>query len=310
MPKSRRRRIAPWVLVACGLWPGCSTPPEAPRPTTDLFLVEIRGEGEALSLGPPVNLTRREGYDNQPCFLPGGEGLLYVSRDERGTDIYTLDLAGGGSTRLTRTRLEREYSPAPIPGADGLSVVRVERDGAFRLLRLDRNGGNATPVTDLVHESIGYYAWIDATGVAAIVVEEERSELQVVDMDRGRIRSVANNVGRSIQKVPGRRAVSYIREPAQGDPRIEIFDAASGEVERIGPTLPGSRDHAWLTEERLLMGRGSELFTRRAEPDAAWERLADLAAAGLREISRIAVGPHRRKIVVVAEPVDEKGALP
>lgn len=294
-------RVVPLAL-ACALASACSSPPEAPRLSTDLYLLELRGAGDALSLGPPVNLTRRAGYDNQPCFLPGGEGLLYVSRDENGTDIYEIDPVNRISRRLTHTRLEREYSPQPIPGGDALSVVRVERDGLFRLLRLDPGGANPTPVTDLVHESIGYYAWIDAGTVAVIVVaeDEEYRELLIVDMERGTIHSVTREAGRSVQKVPDRRAVSFVHEQAQADSSIEIFDADTGETRSLGPALPGSADHAWLPDGRLVMGRDGDLYAREARSGTEWERLAALGEAGLREITRITIDPRGGRMVLVA----------
>lgn len=292
-------RVTLLVLAVC-LGSSCSTVPEPTLPSTDLFLVEIEAEEGSLRLGRPVNLTDREGYDSQPCFLPDGDGIVYVARNEESTDIYVYDLARRASRRLTHTSYGREYSPQPIPGAAALSMIRVERDGRFRLLRFDRDGVNPAPIIAPAVGAISYYAWIDADTVAIVSVEA-RSWLSIVDVTQGTIRAIAADVGRSIQKVPGRSAVSFVRTQGQDDWWIEVFDAGTGETTAMGPTLPGREEHAWLPDGRIVMGRDGELFTLGPEPDATWTRLADLTEAGLRDITRIAVAPSGDRLVLVAE---------
>ena len=37
---------------------------------TDIYLVSIRISADGVRLGEPSNITDRDGYDNQPSFLP------------------------------------------------------------------------------------------------------------------------------------------------------------------------------------------------------------------------------------------------
>ena len=86
-----------------------------------------------VSVGVPVNVTARPGYDNQPFFLPNGRAFLYTSiREDSQADIYRYDIAARTSIRLTSTR-ESEYSPTPLPDGSGFSAVRVEADSTQRL---------------------------------------------------------------------------------------------------------------------------------------------------------------------------------
>ena len=41
-------------------------------PATDIYLADLRVAQGRVTVGPPVNVTVRPGYDNQPFFLPSG----------------------------------------------------------------------------------------------------------------------------------------------------------------------------------------------------------------------------------------------
>jgi Tol biopolymer transport system component len=78
--------------------------------------------GRRISVGTPVNVTARPGYDNQPFFLADGRAFLYTSiREDSQADIYRYDLDRKTSVRLTATS-ESEYSPIPLPRGGGFSV--------------------------------------------------------------------------------------------------------------------------------------------------------------------------------------------
>ncbi|HEX9216853.1 MAG TPA: hypothetical protein VF864_07725, partial [Gemmatimonadales bacterium] len=89
--------------------------PAAPAgpPATDIYLADLRVAQGRVSVGVPVNVTARPGYDNQPFFLPDGRAFLYTSiREDSQADIYRYDIDTKTSIRLTTTR-ESEYSPTP-----------------------------------------------------------------------------------------------------------------------------------------------------------------------------------------------------
>ena len=65
--------------------------------STDIFVAPLRQEGRSVTIGAPVNVTRRAGYDNQPSFTPDGASLLYTSIGDAGqADTWTIRVAGGG----------------------------------------------------------------------------------------------------------------------------------------------------------------------------------------------------------------------
>ena len=102
------------ILLVCGLT--VLTPVAAQIPSTDIFVMDVVSNGKQDGVTNVRRLTDREGYDNQPKFLPDGKAIVYSSWRENGTDIYRLSLADGSSAVIAASP-EGEYSPTPIPGA-------------------------------------------------------------------------------------------------------------------------------------------------------------------------------------------------
>ena len=91
-------------------------------PGTDIYVMSFAAGGATATIGKPVNITARAGYDNQPFFSPDGKSVYYTSNRGAQTDIYRFDLGPGTSTQITRTP-ENEYSPTIMP--DGKQFVVV-----------------------------------------------------------------------------------------------------------------------------------------------------------------------------------------
>jgi hypothetical protein len=270
-------------------------PAAAQVPATDIYVAPLKG----WQVGPPVNVTHRPGYDNQPCFLPGGRAFLYtVIGDDAQADVYRYDLAAGTSTRLTTTT-ESEYSPTPLPDGHGFSVVRVEADSTQRLWAFDLDGSHPRLLLPGV-KPVGYHAWIDSVTVALFVLGTPAT-LQLADLRTGKADTVARDVGRSPQRVPGRAAVSVIWRRDSTTRVIAIIDAATRTPQPFAP-LPDSADfHAWTPDGTLLASAGTRVL--RWDPQAAhWVAIADFAAAGVTNITRLAVSPTGDRLAFVAIP--------
>jgi len=292
-------RRLPWASLAA-LCLACAAPHDD-LPEIDIFMAPVIVAGDTITIGAPERLTDHRGYDNQPAFRPDGSGLYYVSRDEGHSDIHFYDLSTRSSRQLTSTRMENEYSPRLSPDGESISTVRVERGGGFRLLRLDLDGGNPRPVTDRVHESISYYAWIDAGSLVVVVTAVEPNELYLVDLQNGDVRLITTDVGRSVQAIPGRRSISFQHHPESTRPWINELDVDTGEILRIAPALPGSVDHAWIHGDLLIATRGSELFALVPGPASRWEAVVDFRSQGLNGLTRVSVSADASRIAFAAE---------
>lgn len=269
-------------------------------PATDIFLADLHTRDGRVTLGTPVNVTHRSGYDNQPFFLPDGRAFLYtVIGEDAQADIYRYDIQSAQSTRVTTTP-ESEYSPTPLPRGRGFSVVRVEADSAQRLWAFDLDGTHPRLLLEGV-KPVGYHAWGDDHTLGLFVLGTPAT-FQVADTRTGRADTLARDIGRSILKVPGRRAVSFVqRDSAAGDSVKEI-DLRTRAIRTLTRVVERSDFCAWTSDGILLMAAGTKLYQWNPRRSDTWEEVADFAAAGLQNITRLAVSPKGNRIALVALP--------
>lgn len=306
--RTHRRETAAVLAAALFLLPGCAdrSRGQAPDYTTNIFLLDLEEHDGRLRVGRPVDLTHREGYDNQPAFLPDGQALLYASRERNQVEIRRYDLARGASESLTRTA-EREYQPLPLPAGGGFSVVRVESDGRQRLWRFDARGGQASTLLESVN-NVYAYAWIDPRKIAIVDTRDPRG-LWLFDLPGGRGERIAEGVGRSIQRVPGRSAISFVHQIGPDEGWITTFDLDTGERRRLVLARPGSEDHAWTPSGLLVMAQGSRLFQWTPGPDSGWKdwnEIGDFSPLGLRQISRVTVSPDGGRLAFVSREAEKR----
>lgn len=286
--------------VVAALLAAATAAAQGAPPATDIYLVRLRGG----AIGdPPVNLTHRLGYDNQPAFTPDGRSLLYTVIGSDGqADIYRLDLGTRTRTRLTDTP-ESEYSPTPLPAGSGFSVVRVERDSAQRLWAFNASG--QAPVLLLPHIApVGYHVWLDDHTVALFVLGSPNT-LQVADLQTGTGRVIAHDIGQSLQRVPGGNRFSYLQRADSGW-YLQTADpsAADGAPERIARMPRGAGYVVWESPSSVLTAAGTLIYRldRSAGAAARWTPIADFKEDGLRNLSRLALSPDGMWLAVVAEP--------
>ncbi|MCY4572728.1 MAG: hypothetical protein OXF01_07980 [Gemmatimonadetes bacterium] len=278
-------------------------PTAAGAPSTDIWLGRLeRGDDGALTVSALTNATDRDGYDNQPSFGPSGAALYYTSAvDSTQTEIFRIGVGAGTAdeasddgtpVQVTRTPGASEFSPTVIPGQDAISAIHEER-GVQYLWRYGTDGADLGPIFATV-EPVGYHAWADER-TAAVFVLGDPPTLQVGDAVSGEVRTVAENPGRSIHRIPGTSAISFVRKVSEDEWWIERLDPATGETGRIAQTLPGREDYAWTPGGEILMGDGAALYAW--TEDGGWTEVAGVGGPG--EISRIAVSPDGATIAIV-----------
>jgi dipeptidyl aminopeptidase/acylaminoacyl peptidase len=170
-------------------------------PTTDIYLIKVTKEPGKYTFGEPVNITNREGYDNQPFFMPDGRTILYVSirTDKKGhsqADVYKYDIKKKKTKRVTKT-YEDEYSPTLMPDGKHISVVRVEKDSTQRLWKFNLKGKKPELILPNI-KGVGYHAWRNDSEVVLFMLGDTFS-LQMVNINTGETKLIDKNVGRSFQ---------------------------------------------------------------------------------------------------------------
>ncbi len=269
-------------------------------PGTDIYLADlVPAKHGTVQLENIRNITRRNGYDNQPEFLPDCSGIIYTAIVGRGqADVFLYDIATGKRERKTRTP-ESEYSPTPMPVRKAFSVVRVEADSSQRLWQFPMIG--LQPRVILPHvKPVGYHGWADQNIVAMFVLGSPPT-LQVADIRSGKVDTLLERVGRSIHTVPGEKAISFLQKSEDGKTAmIKKYTPATGHIKDLVPALPEREDYAWLPDGRIIMGSGSVLYL--ATPGkSGWQEIVDLAGRGLTNITRLAVSPRGDRIAMVAD---------
>lgn len=295
---------------------------------TEIYLAPLSSTGGKLAVGPPTNISNNPGYDNQPSFTPDGNQILFASsrgsvgraRDARGgaaaipaTDIFRYSIASHSLWRITNTP-EAEFSPVMMADGKNISVVRVEPDATQRLWEV-ANSDNARGETSVLLPDIrpvGYYAWMDDKTVAVFVLGQNGgpSTLQVADTQTGKAEVVASDIGRSIQRMPS-GGVSFVhRERTSGNAStatltikrlVRTSASSSVRIETLIAPPAGTNEPyvAWMPDGSALVAVNSILYQWHTG-DPAWTAVANLAAFGLREVSRLAISPKGDRIAIVA----------
>ena len=276
---------------------GAPSPPPAP----DIYLADLRVKDGRVSVGAPVNVTARPGYDNQPFFLTDGRSLLYTSVRDSQTDIYRYDLDRKASVRVTATR-ESEYSPTPLPNGKGFSVIRVELDSTQRLWAFNTDGSQPRLVLDSI-KPVGYHAWANDHTLLLFVLGTPAT-LQLADARApaasGEI--VAKDIGRSLQRIPGREAVSFVQRDSVAGASLQEFDLRSHRVTKLVQAPAGADFFVWTRQGIVLTASGTKLYQWDSQRGGDWEPIADFASAGLTNMTRLAVNPKGDRLAIVAVP--------
>lgn len=284
-------------LILLGLVAALQVNAQNAPPSTDIYSVDLEMDPVAVSAEGLLNLTDRDGYDNQPLFSPDGQFVLFTSFREDQTDIYQVRLSDGHIEQLTETP-ESEYSPTVTPDGAGISVIRVEADGTQRLWKFDRSGDNPSLLfTDI--KPVGYHAWVDDTKIAMFILGQPPT-LQVGTLASGEAEIAAESIGRSIHRVPDTKNVSYVYKKSDDEWRIRFLNPSEGSMMDFAPTRPGREDYAWTPSRALLMADGAVLYNW-DQKNGEWVALYDFAPHGITNITRLAVSPKGNKLAFVAD---------
>lgn len=277
-----------------------AAPPAQPPPATEVYLVAL-ADSAKWSATSVTNISASPGYDNQPSFMRDSRSMLFTSnRDGKQSDIYRYWIADRKLTRLTETA-ESEYSATLVPAGNGFSVIQVEADNTQRLWQFDLAGRSPRIVLADV-KPIGYHAWIDASTVMVFVLGQPAT-LQRATPGSAQTETVTGGIGRALVAIPGTKAVSFTARDENRVWWIKRYDAGTREVRTLVQAPEGAAEPycAWTRDGRLFTASGTKILSWR-EGETGWTIVGDLAAAPLKNISRLAVSPDARWLALVAEP--------
>ncbi len=268
-------------------------------PDTDIFVAPLSMTGAQMTIGTPVNVTHRPGYDNQPWFLPDGRSMLYVARLDRQTDVFRYDFASLRSVRITNTP-ESEYSPTLDSTGRVMLVIRVERDSSQHLWEFSAAGMPLRRAPgDVAH--VGYYVVANDHTLALFLADSVRSVV-LSDTRTGIVTPVARSLaGATPRLIPGEQAISFAQQVGRDTVMLKRLNLRTHAITPIVRAISIAGHHTWTTHGTLLMARGSILYEYDPKRGGDWQPVHDFAAVGMHNITRIALSDAGDRIALVAE---------
>jgi hypothetical protein len=260
---------------------------------TEIWLVDLDHDFNAKNA---VNITHRDGYDNQPAFSRDGKYILYTSiHEDKQADIYKYTIATKETERLTFTP-ESEYSPTFMRGGKSISTVRVEADSSQRLWKFDLATLKPVLINKYI-DSIGYHCWVDDSKLAVFILTEPFT-LQLMDVESNQTKVLAKNIGRSMHRAMDGESIIFT-QLIDSVRWICSVNVTSGKTEKIVKALDKSEDLVMLDEHIFMMAQGGQLFTCNSQKEKEWKPVCNLVGFGIKNITRIARSSDGRQIAVV-----------
>jgi len=260
---------------------------------TDIWLLDMDSNNGVFSFKNPINITNKEGYDNQPTFSPDSKYILYSAiHGDTQADIYKYDIASKTTSQLTFS-VESEFSPTFMPDAKRISSVLIEKDSVQRLWSFSLEGKDPQIIMANV-DSVGYHCWINKDSLVLFILTKPFS-LEAVNIKKQVPKIIATNIGRAIQK---REKHILFTQEIDSVKWICSVDH-KGNISKIINCFKGSEDITLLNNGTLIMANGSKLFKFDESKDKEWIEVGDLSSTGITKITRIAISPDQKRIAVV-----------
>ncbi|CAN5709104.1 hypothetical protein BH23GEM9_BH23GEM9_17460 [soil metagenome] len=267
------------------------------QPATDIFLADVSVRDGRLHVGTPVNVTQRDGYDNQPWFTPDGRAFLYVSERDGQTDVFRFDIEARTSSRVTDTPWN-EYSPSLSNDGTRMMVVRWPTDmstGALWWFTAD--GSPLEQATGSVPR-VGYYTFVDQHTLALFINDSIQS-FMLSDTRTGDTIRVGRNMGGSAPRtIPGQRAVSFLRQHDDGAWWLTRLDIDTRRTTPLVAMLEGAANYAWTARGSVMAARDGTIHEW--SPGSDWNEIAFFTEPALQGITRIAISSAGDRIAFVS----------
>ncbi len=267
---------------------------------SEILLFDLSAKKNSLTLSNPKNITNHIGYDNQPSFHPDQPLIYYSSFNEEGrSDIKSYNYKNVETKLFTQTT-EREYSPTITPDKQFVSCIIQRDDGAQNLGKHPVSGGQATVLIDNL--IVGYHSWVDQDRLLLFILGEPQT-LHLYNVKTKEDKVLAEKIGRSLHKIPGQNAMSFVQKLSETEWLIKRLDVATLEITTITRTLSGREDLCWTPQGRIIMSDGAKIYSINPTREKEWSEVGITSGSELlKGVTRLAINSKGNKVaVVVAE---------
>jgi hypothetical protein len=266
------------------------------QPGTEILLFDVKTKNGKMILSNPRNITNHKGYDNQPSFHPEKPIIYYASANDEGrTDIVQYNYKTNKHNAITKSH-EREYSPTITPDKKFLSCILQRDSGAQDLVKYPIEGGDAQVLID--DEIVGYHAWIDSNNIVVFTLPQPFKLLQI-DVDKKTKFVVAENIGRSLHRIPKESSISYTQKVADNHFNILRYNPADKTSSVISSDLRNSDgDMCWTPSGKILATVGNKIIML-DELENSWNEVETKSKNKTNPFTRLAMSPDGKTLAVV-----------
>jgi len=264
---------------------------------SEILLFDLNVKKDKVTISNPKNVTNHKGYDNQPSFHTDQPILYYSSfNDEGRADIKSYNYKTGETVSITQTT-EREYSPTLTPDKSSLSCIIQRDNGAQDLGKYSIGGGEPSVIID--NMTVGYHVWADNSHLALFILGEPQT-LHYLRLPTKEDTVLAQNIGRSLHKIPGQRSISFIQKKSNADWEIKKLESVTLKITTLATTLPGQEDITWTPDGKIISSDGSKIYFLDHARGKNWVEVS-IQSGGelLKGVTRLSVNSKGDKLAVV-----------
>jgi hypothetical protein len=270
---------------------------------SEILLFDLSIQKDKVIISNPKNITNHKGYDNQPSFHIDQPFIYYSSFDEDGrADIKYYNYKTGVTTQLTKTP-EREYSPTLTLDKQFVSCIIQRDNGAQDLGKYPVEGGEALIIVNDM--TVGYHIWADNSHLALFILGKENkpSTLHYLRLPTKTDTVIAENIGRSLHKVPGENAFSFVHKITETKWFIKKYNPRKSVISVISATPPNQEDMCWTPDGKIFFSNGDKILWMDPKKDKTWKEVqASSGGELLKGVTRLSVSADGKVVaVVVAE---------
>jgi hypothetical protein len=272
---------------------------------SEILLFELQIKKDNVVISQPKNISNHKGYDNQPSFHSDQPLIYYSSFNEDGkADIKYYNYKTGETKNLTQTS-EREYSPTLTPDKQYISCIIQRENGAQDLGKYPVQGGDALLIID--NMTVGYHVWLDNSHLGLFILGKEGkpNTLHYLRLPTKADTIIAENIGRSLHKIPGEEGFSFVHKITEGKWFIKKFypRRKKGAIYLVAETPPKSEDLCWTPDGKIILSAGDKILWLDPKKDKKWKEVqVESGADQIKGATRVGVSPDGKLLtVVVAE---------
>jgi hypothetical protein len=271
---------------------------------SEIFLFDLKIENGQLHISNGKNITNHKGYDNQPSFHPTKPIIYFSSFNDSGrSDIKTYNYETGETSNFTTTHV-REYSPTVTPDGKFISCIIQRDNGDQDLAKYPIDGGKPVVLINLL--KVGYHAWAGENHVLLFVLDDSiHFSLHNFYLETNSDTVIAENIGRSIHKIPGQNAMSFLQKVSEKNFVIKKYNMSNGVISTIMDAIPEHDQICWLENGTILSSDGKKILSFQVTAfsevkDRKWTPvILDGDASMLKGVTRLATNLQNTKLAVV-----------